>query len=168
VPREDWKLRVEVQMNDTLTSIAQKFSIDIWTLAAANCLKDMNMIRVGQQLRVPGDSLPQEPAVVCSEFTVLQPIDRASGIPASGQLVFNWEGPDSPRNLLRLYPPDYDFNVHDPSRYKEYVFDLRHNETVNLADLPEGGKWHWQIFPLDWGFTQVCPESPLWAFNKAP
>lgn len=165
-PREDWTLRYTVQFNETLSSIASKFSTDIWTLADANCLEDMNRIQEGQALRVPGENLPVEPAVVCEPYQVLQPIDHAWNVPATGQITFNWTGTKAPRNLIRLYPPDYDFSTHNPDEYIDIAFDLRQNETVNLMDLPDEGTWHWQVYPLDMNFMQVCPESPLWTFTK--
>ena len=44
------------QPNDTLSGIAARTGTDTQTLAQANCLTDMNMISVGQNLYVP--SLP--------------------------------------------------------------------------------------------------------------
>lgn len=168
-PREEWQLRYEVQPDDTLTSIADFFSTTTWELAEANCLDDADVIRIRQQLRVPGEAFPAEPAVECTGYEVLTPIDNAWDVPSVGQIVFNWRGPEAPRNLIRLYPPDYDFANPNPDRYVERTIDLRQNETFDLdeLDIYEGeGIWHWQVYPLDLNFQQICPESPLWSFFR--
>lgn len=165
-PRDDWQLRHEIQTNETLTMIAERFGTNIWELSEANCLEDANVIRVGQVLRVPGDAFPVEPAVECIDYTVLQPIDNAWGISSLGQIVFNWQGPRAPRNLLRIYPPDYDFSNYNRDGFFEFTFDLRQNHTIDLIDIEDGGIWHWQVIPLNMDFVQVCPESPLWSFTK--
>ncbi|MAU09151.1 MAG: hypothetical protein CL607_04965 [Anaerolineaceae bacterium] len=165
-PRNDWSLEYTVQDNDTLTSIADKFDTWAQTLAEGNCIADVNVIRAGQTLLVPGDSIPVEPAIVCEGYTLLQPINNAAGIPSTGTIVFNWQGPRAPRYLLRLYPPDYDFITENPDEWIDYTFDLRQNDSIDLTDIPDGGLWHWEVRPLDENFVQVCPGSPMWSFNK--
>lgn len=166
--REDWQLTVEVQVNETLTMIANRFNTTSFALAEANCLEDSNLIRVGQRLRVPGDSLPVAPEFECVEYVMLQPLDQAFDVPGSGQIVFNWQGPRAPRYLLRLFPPDFDFNNPDPRKWLDYTFDRRQNHAIDAMDIPAAGQWHWQVVPLDLGFRQICPESPIHTFYKLP
>ncbi len=167
--REDWTLTYEVQLNETLSMIADRFGTYANALAEGNCLEDANVITAGQRLQVPGESLPVQPAVVCEEFTLLQPINDAWDIPSTGTLTFNWRGPRAPRYLLRIYAPDYDFDeAPDPDEWFDYAFDLRQNHTVDLIELEAGGTWFWQAIPLDSNFVQVCPGSPIWTFNKNP
>jgi LysM repeat protein len=166
--RADWTLQYEVQTNETLTMIANTFGISVWELAEGNCIADPNVIRSGQMLYVPGSSLPVAPEVVCEPFELLQPIDGLWDVPATGNITFNWHGPRAPRNVIRIYPPDFDFAEYDRDKFIEYTFDLRQNQSVDLMLLEEGGRWTWQVFPLDRNFVQVCPESPLWSFNKLP
>ena len=54
-----------VQPGDTLAQIAAQFGITVEELAAANGLEDVNLIRVGQRLIIPGQetSLPQVAAL---------------------------------------------------------------------------------------------------------
>ena len=165
-PRKDWQLQYEVQKNETLTMIAERFGTDVWTLAEGNCMPDPDVIRVGEVLRVPGESFPVVPEVECTDYILLQPIYGAWQVPINGQITFNWQGPRARRNLLRLYPPDFDFNNPDSDKWIEYTFDLRQNHTVDAYELEQGGNWHWQVYPLNYDFVQVCPESPLWLFNK--
>lgn len=167
--RSDWTLTVEVQVNETLTMIANRFNTSVFELAEGNCLDDVNVIVSGQRLRVPGDAMPAVPEVVCEEFVLLQPINDAYDVPATGTITFNWRGPRAPRYLLRIYAPDYDFDeAPDPDEWFDYTFDLRQNHTVDLITLEAGGRWYWQAIPLNSDFVQVCPGSPIWSFNKGP
>jgi hypothetical protein len=167
-PREDWTLEYAVQTNETLTMIANAFGVSVWELAEGNCLADANVIRSGQILLVPGSSFPITPEVVCEPFELLQPIDNLWNAPATGSITFNWRGPRAPHNVIRIYPPDFDFSKYDRDQYFEYTFDLRQNHSVELSALEAGGRWTWQVYPLGRNFVQVCPESPLWSFNKLP
>ena len=165
--RSDWVLTHEVQVNETLTMIADRFGTNIYELTEGNCLDDANVIASGQVLRVPGDAMPVVPEVVCEDFILLQPINDAYDVPATGTITFNWRGPRAPRYLLRIYPPDYDFDeAPDPDEWFDYAFDLRQNHSLDLATLEAGGLWSWQVIPLNSDFVQVCPESPLWTFGK--
>ncbi|MDQ7024190.1 MAG: LysM peptidoglycan-binding domain-containing protein [Anaerolineae bacterium] len=176
--RDDWRLEYEVQTNDTLTTIAQRFNSNIYALAEGNCLDDPDNIVVGQRLRVPGDALPQ--ASVCDEaWEVVTPINFAWGIENAGQVVFNWRGPRAERNLVRIYPPGFfdadntdtdndgnEENDDDDIDMLERTVDLRQNQTWNLSEMPAGGEYQWQVIPLNLNFQQICPESPLWTFHK--
>ena len=158
VVRKEWKLIYEVQPNDALARIADRFGTYISDLAAANCLNDPNVIYVGQKLHVPGDAMPQEPQYVCG-FELLTPLDNTLAIPGSGTLTFNWRGPRAPRNLIRVVKPDGSFY--------ERVIELRQNETIDLSDIPDGGTYSWYVYPLDQNFVQInCLEGGPWHFTK--
>lgn len=43
-----------VQYGDTMLAIAQSFNVDVWNLARANSIYNLNLIYAGQYLRVPG------------------------------------------------------------------------------------------------------------------
>jgi LysM repeat protein len=161
-PRADWKLTYEVQPNDALERIATAYSTTSDALAEGNCLRDKNMIVVGQKLRVPGETHPQTPQYVCVPWEVLTPINGAYNVDGEGQLTFNWRGPRAERNLIRVIEPD--------GEIWERVVDLRQNETINLADeLPEEGVYTWFVFPLDMNFVQIpCKEGGPWTFHKGP
>jgi LysM repeat protein len=157
-PREEWELTYTVQPGDSLARIAERYGTYIRDLAQANCLSDPDFITLGQVLRVPGESQPVVPAVECVGYELLTPTNGTLAVPGSGQLTFNWRGPRAPRNLIRVWRPD-------GSLY-ERVVELRQNETIELADIPAGGTYTWRIYPLDYNFVQVCPESELWSFTK--
>lgn len=159
-PRKEWTLIYEVQFNDALANIAQKYGTYVEELVAANCLRDPNVIVVGQRLRVPGSAHPNVPAVECTRWEVMTPFDGAHAINGAGEITFNWRGPRAPRNLIRVYRPD--------GTTWERTIDLRQNESVSLANFfPAEGTYQWQVFPLDMNFQQVaCQESPRWTFHK--
>lgn len=158
-PDPDWQLVYEVKEGDALASIAEKYNTTMFDLAEGNCLRDMNLIRVGQHLRVPGEAPPVASEVECIPYEVLTPLNGALTIPAAGQLTFNWRGPRAPLNLIRVYTPS--------GQLKEYIVELRQNETINLVEeLPEGGTYTWYVFPLNRGYQQVCPNGGPWTFTK--
>lgn len=77
--RTDWPIYI-VQRGDTLSRIAQRVGSNTFELAQGNCLNNINIIEVGQQLRVPRQpisptpaptNVPAGPAVIA--FTTPQP-----------------------------------------------------------------------------------------------
>jgi LysM repeat protein len=159
-PREDWKLVYEVQNADALAKIAERYGTSVDALAAGNCLTDPDLIRIGQRLRVPGDAPPVQPQYDCA-WEVLTPRNGTQAIEGSGILTFNWRGPQTPYNLIRIIEPD--------DSVFEVVVELRQNEQIDLEDIPLDG-WHtFYIYPLDQNFQQVaCPEGGPWRFRKNP
>ncbi|HEX2621771.1 MAG TPA: LysM domain-containing protein, partial [Phototrophicaceae bacterium] len=135
-PRKDWKLIYEVQPNDAIATIAERYGTWTQELAEGNCLTDPNMIVIGQKLHVPGETHPATPQYDCS-WQLLAPMDYAYDIDGNGTMSFSWIGPRSPRNLIRVY------RNNDTSKIIwEKTIDLRQNETVNLAEIiPEGGDY---------------------------
>lgn len=159
VPNEDWQLTYTVQFDDALATIAAKYNTTMFDLAWGNCLENMDLIVVGQVLRVPGDAPPAQPAVECSPFELLTPINGAVTIAGDGQLTFNWRGPQAPKNLIRIYRPD--------ETTVEYLVELRQNETINMSqDLGMGGTYTWEVVPLGNDFVQICPRGGPWTFTK--
>lgn len=159
VPREDWKLRYEVKIGDALASIATKYNSTVDELVAANCIKDRNLITVGQQLRVPGADHPYEPPVECVPFEVLTPFNGTTQVAADGNITFNWRGPLASKNLIRLYAPD--------GTIYERLVELRQNEVINASEhLKAGGTYTWYVYPLGNHYEQICFEGGPWTFTK--
>jgi LysM repeat protein len=160
-PRDDWQLVYEVQRGDALASIADRYGTYASEVAAGNCLSDPNMIVIGQRLRVPGQAHPAMPEYECLPWEMLTPMNGTMNVPGAGQLTFNWRGPRAPRNLIRVVRPNGSFY--------ERVIELRQNETIDLADIPEAGTFRWYVYPLDSNFRQIsCLEGGPWTFTKAP
>ncbi|MBZ0294197.1 MAG: LysM peptidoglycan-binding domain-containing protein, partial [Anaerolineae bacterium] len=145
--RDDWKLTYEVKRDDALEKIANLYNTNVSELAAGNCITDVNLIAVGQVLRVPGDVPPPEQVYDCS-WELLTPVDGTLAIEATGMLTFNWRGPQAPINLIRIIKPD--------GSTFERVVELRQNEQVSLLDIPEQGTYTWYVYPLDSGFRQIA------------
>jgi LysM repeat protein len=148
-----------VQINDTLSGIADRYGTYPDDLALANCLSNANLIVVGQQLRVPGDTPPAN-VVECTPWEVLTPFNGTMGVPTTGQITFNWRGPRAHRNLIRVHRPD-------GSKF-ESVVELRQNDTVDIAaNFRLGGTYTWYVYPLDEYFRQIpCKEGGPWTFTK--
>jgi LysM repeat protein len=158
-PRKDWKLTYTVQRDDALALIADRYNTTVQALVEANCLDNPNLIVIGQELRVPGEVHPNVPAVECVPWEVLTPMDGTMAVPGSGDLTFDWRGPRAPRNLIRIYRPN--------GTTYEVMVELRQNETIDLAMLPDAGVYTWYVFPLDQYFRQIeCLEGGPWIFIK--
>lgn len=161
-PRDDWSLTYTVQFDDALVKIAEIYGTTAEELAQANCLADINLITVGQQLRVPGTSASAAIAATaanCETWEVLAPHDNSFSVAGEGELTFNWRGPVADRYLVRIFKPE--------GGAYEAVVDLRQNATIDLDDIPTAGRYTWQVYPLDQNFQQTaCKESPFWSFTK--
>jgi LysM repeat protein len=159
-PRKDWKLTYTIQRDDALIRIADLYKTTVDDLVEGNCLKDKNVIVIGQVLKVPGKVQPTQPAVVCQAFEVLTPQNGTLAVEGDGSLTFTWRGPRAPRNLIRIFRPD-------GSKY-EVVIELRQNEQVSLPNyLAPAGTYTWYVYPLDSNFVQACPEGGPWTFTKS-
>ena len=162
VPNEDWGLRYEVQANDAVESIAQKYNIYAGDLAEGNCLDDPNLIVVGQFLRVPGEAHPGPPAPDCS-WELLTPFNGTITVPGAGQVTFNWNGPEAPRYLVRVYENDSGTGDY----IAEYLTEFQTYYVLDLTELPKGGTYSWRVFPIGMDFLQIgCPESHHSIFTK--
>lgn len=161
-PRKDWKLRYTVQRDDALERIANLYNTNVSDLVAGNCLKDANVIVIGQELRVPGTTQPDQNAIPCVPWELLTPMDGTLNIEGTGNITFNWHGPRAPRNLIRVIRPN--------GALWERVVELRQNETVDLyKEFPDAGTYTWYVYPLDNNFVQIaCHEGGPWTFTKAP
>lgn len=164
VPRADWTLQYEVQPGDAVASIAAKYGTWPETLAEANCLEDISLIRVGQFLRVPGDLHPPTAGVDCS-WELLTPLNGTITVAGTGTITFNWRGPEAARYLVRIYNSVDGTGDH----ILEYMIEYDEYYTMDLEDLPAGGTFSWRVFPLNWEFQQIgCTESYSSRFTKAP
>lgn len=157
--RDDWGLRYTVQAHDALARIAQTYNTSAAEIAAGNCLPNPDVITIGQELRVPGEAHPAQPAYDCVPFELLTPRNGTLAIEGEGTMTFNWRGPRVPYSLIRVHKPN--------GGTYEVVVELRQNETIDLyQDLPDAGTYTWYIYPLGSDFLQVCPEGGPWTFHK--
>lgn len=160
VPRKDWKLTYTVQFNDALSRIADKYSTTVDDLVKGNCLKDRNVIVVGQVLKVPGTAQPFQPAVPCVPVELLTPFNGTLNVPGGGSITFTWHGPRAPYNLIRIFRPD-------GSTYEDVV-EIRQDEVIDAQNnLAASGTYKWYIYPLGSDFVQDCPEGGPYYFTKA-
>lgn len=159
-PREDWGLTYTVQRDDAIANIAAKYGTYADTLAQGNCLKDKNLISIGQVLRVPGEAPPYQPSIDCIAFELLTPANNSS-VPADGMVTFNWRGPLAPKNMIRIVRPD-------GSIYEETI-EFRQNQQINASEeMTQEGTYTWYVFPLnEQGNTIIdCTMGGAWTFSK--
>jgi len=157
-PRDDWGGSYTIQPGDYLFNLAQRFHTTVDEIAAANCLRNINILSVGTVIKVPGTVGGS--GVECVPWEVLTPLNGMESVPGTGQITFNWRGPRAERNLIRIYKPD--------GGIFERVVDLRQNETIDLSELPLAGIYRWYVYPLDQNYRQIeCLEGGPWTFAKA-
>jgi LysM repeat protein len=162
-PRDDWTLTYEVQPNDALASIADRYGTYANVLAEGNCLADPNLIVVGQKIHVPGDAHPSTPAFVCDPWELLTPFNGTVTVAGTGQITFNWRGPETPRYLVRIWHN----NTATGNHVLEILVELRMNQTLDVSEIPDGGTYSWRVYPLGWDFNQIpCLESDYSIFTK--
>ncbi len=159
-PRQDWKLRYTVKRDDALEKIANLYNTTIKDLMEGNCLTDANVIRIDQELRVPGESAPVTP-YVCEAWELLTAADGTLAIECTGYLTFYCRCPRAARNLIRIIKPD--------GGIFEIVLELRQNEMIDVYEkIPMAGTYTWYVYPLDSNFVQIpCKEGGPWTFTKA-
>jgi LysM repeat protein len=81
IPGPIYRCSYQVQYGDTLTSIAARLGLNVWTLAQANGLYNVNWIYVGQWLRVPGcGTTPPSPLPPTVTPTATSPTMCTGGI----------------------------------------------------------------------------------------
>lgn len=90
VLRTDWEVYT-VQVGDNLSNIAVRTESTITALQLANCIQDVNIITVGQELYVPQLPDPAEVIVedIISNFSVT--VEEAE---AGDAITFSWEAED--------------------------------------------------------------------------
>jgi LysM repeat protein len=157
VKRKDWKLEYEVKALDSLSKIADIYGTSVDELVKANCLSNKNVIVVGQRLKVPGSSQP-ETRWTCTPIQNLTPQNGTMAIPAAGNITFNWYGPRTPKNLIRVFGPD-------GTKY-EYVVELRQDYIIDVLVFRNAGTYTWYVYPLDEYFRGICSEGGPWTFTK--
>lgn len=129
-PRADWVF-YQVQPGDTLASIARRVNLDLASMANANCITNVNLIQVGQMLRVPFIPAPPTPAVSTptgpdGTFVVFQPFLSSTEteviLPANQVVTVSWQRDmrdihhvefelrDFTNNTISLLGVDYDMS----------------------------------------------------------
>ena len=92
-PRKDWKLTYTIQQDDALVQIAAVYDTSVEELVKGNCLRDKNVIRVGQVIKVPGKAHPVQPEVICVPLELLTPHNGTLNVSGGGILTLDWHGP---------------------------------------------------------------------------
>ncbi len=146
-------VRYTVQYGDTLNLIAQRFGVSVYAIAQANDLADINLLRVGQVLIIPGAQgsapapSPAPPSSPSGSRTyTVQPGDTLNAIAARFEVYVNdlaaYNGLSlssiiRPGQVLRI-PPGVDMRVG-----KRILVDLSEQRVY----VYEEGKllWNWPV-----------------------
>lgn len=76
-----------VKAGDTLTGIAAKYGLNVTYLAGINKIPDMNLIYVGQILRLTGVLLPPEPTITVGKQIIVQLSVQKVFVYEDGELI---------------------------------------------------------------------------------
>jgi len=168
-----------VRRGDTLSAIALRYGISIWTLASVNGIQNPSFIYVGQRLRIPaGSSAPTQPA------PAPQPSAPTSGrwidIDLSDQRLTAYAGSTPVRSTLvstglaRTPTPVGQYRI-----YVKYVADDMSGPGYYLPNVPytmyfyrgysiHGTYWHSNFGqPMSHGCVNLPTPEAQWLFNWA-
>lgn len=135
-PRTDWTLYTVVA-GDTLGTIAERVGSTTAALAQANCLTNLDLVSVGQPLRVPVLPAPPNPQPVSRSLTINPTYDDNGGwlIVAPGSTVtITWAG--LPASVSKV-----DFYIIPPGTG---TFDARTSMGID-TNLADGASVTWAI-----------------------
>ncbi len=164
-----------VQRGDTLTRIALRYSVSMWTLARVNGLRNASLIYAGQVLHIPGPggSSPPAPAPVAS--------GRWIDVDLSAQRVTAYEGSTPVRTTLASTGLPGSPTVTGQYRiYVKYLSDHMVGPGYNLPGVPyvmyfyrgysfHGTYWHSNFgHPMSHGCVNLPTPEAMWLYNWAP
>jgi LysM repeat protein len=164
-----------VRRGDTLSAIAVRFGVSMWTLAQVNGIRNPSLIYVGQVLRIPGggSSLPPAPPSVPTG-------GRWIDVNLSAQRVTAYEGGTPVRSTLcstglpGTPTPAGQFHI-----YVKYTATLMTGPGYYLPNVPytmyfyrgyglHGTYWHSNFgHPMSHGCINLPTSEAQWLFNWA-
>jgi LysM repeat protein len=167
-----------VKRGDTLSAIALRYGVSVWSLAQLNAIANPSLIYVGQVLRIPdgGSSAPSSPSPAPSAPTSGRWID----IDLSKQRLTAYEGSTPVRSTLvstglpRTPTPTGQYRI-----YVKYVADDMAGPGYYLPDVPytmyfykgysiHGTYWHSNFgHPMSHGCVNLPTPEAQWLFNWA-
>ena len=162
-----------VQRGDTLSSIARRYGVSMWTLARMNGIRNPSFIHVGQVLRIPsgGSPAPQPPSPAPTG-------GRWIDVNLSAQRLTAYQGNTPVRSTListglaRTPTPTGRFRV-----YVKYVSTLMSGPGYYLPNVPytmyfyrgyalHGTYWHSNFgHPMSHGCVNLPTSEARWLFN---
>jgi LysM repeat protein len=167
-----------VRRGDTLSAIALRYGVSVWSLAQLNAIANPSLIYVGQVLRIPdgGSSAPSSPSPAPSAPTSGRWID----VDLSRQRLTAYEGNTPVRSTLvstglpRTPTPTGQYRI-----YVKYVADDMAGPGYYLPDVPytmyfykgysiHGTYWHSNFgHPMSHGCVNLPTPEAQWLFNWA-
>ena len=166
-----------VRRGDTLSSIARRYGVSMWTLAQANSIRNPSFIYVGQVLRIPSGGSPAPPSPS-------PPSAPTSGrwidVNLSMQRLTAYQGNTPVRSTLastglpRTPTPTGQYRI-----YVKYVSTLMSGPGYYLPNVPytmyfyrgyslHGTYWHSNFGqPMSHGCINLPTSEAQWLFNWA-
>ncbi len=164
-----------VRRGDTLSSIAQRYGVSMWTLAQANSIRNPSFIYVGQVLRIPSGGSPAPPSPSPAPTG-----GRWIDVNLSAQRVTAYQGNTPVRSTLvstglpRTPTPTGQYRI-----YVKYVSTLMSGPGYYLPNVPytmyfyrgyslHGTYWHSNFgSPMSHGCVNLPTPEAQWLFNWA-
>ena len=164
-----------VRRGDTLSAIAVRYGVNMWTLAQLNGIRNPSLIYVGQVLRIPsgGGAAPPPPAAPTG--------GRWIDVNLSAQRVTAYQGNTAVRSTLASTGLPGTPTVTGQFRiYVKYVSTLMTGPGYYLPNVPytmyfyrgyglHGTYWHANFGrPMSHGCVNLPTGEAQWLFNWAP
>jgi lipoprotein-anchoring transpeptidase ErfK/SrfK len=164
-----------VQRGDTLSAIALRFGISMWSLVQVNGISNPSLIYVGQVLRIPSGASPAPPAPSPAPTG-----SRWIDVNLSAQRVTAYEGNTPVRTTLASTglpatpTPTGQYYI-----YVKYVSTLMTGPGYYLPNVPytmyfyrgyglHGTYWHSNFgYPMSHGCINLPTSEAQWLFNWA-
>jgi len=164
-----------VRRGDTLSSIARRFGVSMWTLAQVNGIRNPSFVYVGQVLRIPSGGSPAPPAPPSAPTS-----GRWIDVNLSAQRVTAYQGNTPVRSTLastglpRTPTPTGRYRI-----YVKYVSTLMSGPGYYLPNVPytmyfyrgyglHGTYWHSNFgHPMSHGCVNLPTPEAQWLYNWA-
>lgn len=143
-PRTDWEIYI-VDIDETFFSIAQRYEMDVETLAVANCISNPSRIYAGQPIRVPDSRLNSSSDAAfegCNQSNALITVPQA-GESLQGEVVLRGvaHGEGFRRYIIDWRPDDPQIDFKSFEEVFEAVLSEGELGTFNTNAFAEGLYW---------------------------
>jgi LysM repeat protein len=167
-----------VRRGDTLSGIALRHGVSMWSLAQLNGIRNPSLIYVGQVLRIPGGGSPAQPAPSPSPSPSAPTSGRWIDIDLSAQRLTAYQGSTPVRSTLvstglaRTPTPTGQFRV-----YVKYASTTMSGPGYYLPNVPytmyfyrgygiHGTYWHSNFgHPMSHGCINMPTSEAQWLYN---
>lgn len=146
-PKTDQFFIYTVVAGDTLSAIAKRFGVTVRQLIEANEIANPNLIRVGQQLVIPGVARAPSPKPPEPQPLPPQPVPQPQPQPAppAGRKIDPNFPPIGPLDAIRGFYVSYFAIGH--AEFRQRVFELLDTTELNAVVIDAKGDHGWISYP---------------------